>query len=236
MLPGNTREDQEHRPVLGRGKREDMQRATGSTVLLIEPDDSLRRLITLGLLQRGVQVIAQRSLAALADQPIVDPDLLVLDIDNGNRDDATLLAVVQSHPYLATLPALVLAWDPPSLPARRACVLPLLDYLAKPFDARTLHATVANLLATSAAIAASPGREPVPASAATPVAVYSGLSPLVTAAGLLLTVIGLMLQALVVGAGLLVVLLGLLWWTLGRRPGRRVVLGKINTTCSPSLH
>lgn len=213
-----------------------MQRATSSTVLLIVPDDSLRRLIAVGLARRGIRLIERSSLAALADQPIEDPDLLVLDIDNGYRDDAALLATVQAHPYLATLPALVLAWDPPSSPAHRSAELPLLDYLAKPFDARTLHATIANLLTTSAAIATSPSRELVPASAATPVASFSGLSPLLTAGGLLLTVVGLMLQPLVAGAGLLVVLLGLLWWALGRRPARRIVLGNVKSTCSPSLH
>ncbi len=212
-----------------------MQHATSRTVLLIEPDNSLRRLITLGLAHRGMQVIEISSLAALAEQPITDPDLLVLDIDNGYRDDASLLASVQAHPYLAALPMVVLAWDPPAASARRSNTLPLLDYLAKPFDARTLHATIENLLTTSAAIAASPSRELMPASAATPVASFSGLSPLLTASGLLLTVIGLLLQSLVAAAGLLVVLLGLLWWTLGTRPPRRVVLGKVETTCSPLL-
>lgn len=212
-----------------------MQHVASSTVLLIEPDNSLRRLIALGLVHRGMQVIEISSLTALAEQPIAAPDLLVLDIDNGYRDDASLLAAVQAHPYLATLPMVVLAWDPPASFARRSAALPLLDYLAKPFDARTLHATIENLLTTSAAVAASPNRELMPADVATPVASFSGLSPLLTAAGLLLTVIGLMLQPLVVAAGLLVVLLGLLWWTFGKRPPRRVVLGKVNTSCSPSL-
>lgn len=212
-----------------------MEHATSSTVLLIEPDNSLRRLIALGLAHRGMQVIEIGSLAALAEQPITDPDLLVLDIDNGYRDDASLLASVQAHPYLATLPMVVLAWDPPASSARQSSALPLLDHLAKPFDARTLHATIENLLTTSAAVAASPSRELMPASAATPIASFSGLSPLLTAAGLLLTVIGLLLQPLVAAAGLLVILLGLLWWTLGKRPPRRVVLSKVETTYSPSL-
>src|SRR5579883_2144342 len=211
-----------------------MQHAASQTVLLIEPDHSLRRLIALGLVHRGMQVIEVSSLAALTDQPIADPDLLVLDIDNGYRDDASLLAAVQAHPYLATLPMVVLAWDPPSSLTHRPATLPLLDYLAKPFDARKLHATIENLLVTSASIAASPSRELMHAAAA-PVGASSSFSPLLTAAGLLLTAIGLLLQPLVAAAGLLVVLLGLLWWTLGKRPPRRVVLSKIETTCSPSL-
>ena len=214
---------------------EEMPCEASSTVLLIEPDISLRRLIALGLESRGLQVIGISSLTDLADRPIADPDLLVLDIDNGYRDDASLLAGVQSHPYLAKLPMVVLAWEPPAHPASRSGPLPLLDYLAKPFDARTLHATIENLLRTSAAIAISPSRELAPASAAS-VTPFSGLSPLLTAAGLLLTVIGLMLQPLIVGAGLLIVLVGLLWWTLGKRPPRQVLLGEIpQKKCSPSL-
>lgn len=212
---------------LRQGESEEMPSESSSTVLLIEPDMSLRRLITLGLERRGMEVIEINSLATLAEQPIEDPDLLVLDIDNGYRDDASLLARVQRHPYLAQLPMVVLAWEPPAQALKRNSCLPLRDYLAKPFDARMLHATIENLLKTSAAIALSPNRELIPASAASFIP-FSGLSPLLTAAGLLLTFAGLMLQPLVAGAGLLIMLVGLLWWTLGKRPPRQVLLGEIN--------
>src|SRR5579885_1670136 len=192
-----------------------MQHAASHTVLLIEPDHSLRRLIALGLAHRGMQVIEVSSLATLADQPITDPDLLVLDIDNGYRDDASLLAAVQAHPYLSTLPLVVLAWEHAQF-AARASALPLLEVLAKPFDARMLHATIENLLITSASIELAARRGIVPTSTASIVS-PAGLCPLLTAAGLLLTVVGLMLQLLVAGAGLLVILIGLLWWTLGKR-------------------
>jgi CheY-like chemotaxis protein len=122
-------------------EKDEMQRDTRSTVLLIEPDTSLRRLIALGLQHRGMQVIEISSLTALAEQPITDPDLLVLDIDNGYRDDASLLAAVQTHPYLSTLPMVVLAWERVQFAARPAD-LPLREYLGKPFDARLLHATI----------------------------------------------------------------------------------------------
>jgi DNA-binding response OmpR family regulator len=203
-----------------------MPRGTSSTVLLIEPDMSLRRLIALGLEHRGMRVIEMNSLAALADQPIEDPDLLVLDIENGCHDDPALLAAVETHPYLAKLPIVVLAWEQ-VLPAARGASLPLRECLAKPFDARALHATIENLLETSAAIEIPARQVLAPTSA--------GLSPLVTAAGLLLTVIGLMLQLMVAGAGLLVVLIGLLWWTLGKRPEQKILLGEIGPAYSPSL-
>ena len=210
-----------------------MPRDTRSTILLIEPDMSLRRLIALGLEHRGMQVIEVSSLAALADQPIADPDLLVLDIDNGYRDDASLLAEVQAHSYLSALPMVVLAWEHVQL-ANYSSTLPLREYLAKPFDARMLHATIENLLITSASIELSARRGIVPTSTASIVS-SAGLCPLLTAAGLLLTVIGLMLQLVVAGIGVLVVLVGLLWWTLGKRPARQVVLSEVGQKYSPSL-
>jgi DNA-binding NtrC family response regulator len=210
-----------------------MPRDTGSTVLLIEPDMSLRRLIALGLEHRGMQVIEVCSLTSLEDQLITDPDLLVLDIDNGYCDDASLLAAVQAHPYLSTLPMVVLAWDHAQF-ATRDSTLPLLEFLGKPFDARLLHATIENLLITSASIELSARRGIVPSSTASIVS-SAGICPLLTAAGLLLTVVGLMLQLVVTGVGVLVMLVGLLWWTLGKRPARQVVLGEVNQKYSPSL-
>ena len=206
---------------------------TRSTVLLIEPDTSLRRLIALGLKHRDMQVIEVSSLAALAEQPIADPDLLVLDIDNGYRDDASLLEAVQAHAYLSTLPMVVLAWERVQF-AERASALPLREYLAKPFDARMLHATIENLLVTSASIEFAAGRGIVPTSTASIIS-PAGLSPLLTAAGLLLTVVGLMLQLVVAGVGVLVILVGLLWWTLGKRPARQVVLGEVSQKYSAQL-
>jgi DNA-binding response OmpR family regulator len=208
-----------------------MSQATRFTVLLIEPDTSLRRLIVLGLQHRGLEVIAVSSLHVLAEQSITHPDLLILDIDNGWRDDTSLLEKVQAHPHLSTLPMVVLVWDqmPPSSPTE----LPLLEYLAKPFDARQLHATLENLLETIAAIDLPAHQITAPATA-TSVSTAS-LSPLVTAAGLLLTVIGLMLQIVIAGLGLLIVLIALLWWTLGKRPEPQSLLTEVEQKYLPSL-
>jgi CheY-like chemotaxis protein len=214
-------------------EREEMSSDTRSTVLLIEPDASLRRLIALGLEHRGMEVIEVSSLAALADLLITEPDLLVLDIDNGYRDDASLLEAVQAHPYLSALPMVVLAWERVQFAARPSAQ-PLREYLAKPFDARTLQATIENLLETSAAIEVAARRGIVPNST-TSIVSPAGLSPLLTAAGLLLTVVGLMLQLVLAGIGVLVILVGLLWWTLGKRPARQIVLGEVRQTYSASL-
>lgn len=193
-----------------------MPHDTRYTVLLIEPDESLRRLIVLGLQQRGLRVVDASSFQALAEQATVTPDLLVVDLDNGSRTDTSLLSTISQHPYLSTLPMVVLAWEPP---AGTSATFPLRDCLAKPFDARALHATIENLLVTSTV------NVPVAAHQARISSVsLASLCPLLTAVGLLLTVIGLMLQMLVAGAGLLVMLVALLWWTLGKRPAHDVLL------------
>lgn len=204
-----------------------MPHDTRYTVLLIEPDESLRRLITVGLRQRGMQVIGACSLSALSTQPITNPDLLVLDLDNGSHHDASLLTTISQHPSLSTLPMVVLAWEPP---ISVSTTLPLRDCLTKPFDARTLHARIENLLVTSRANAHAPAQHIALSTVPMP-----SLCPLLTAVGLLLTVIGLMLQMLVAGIGLLIMLVALLWWTLGKRPEQKVLLNESEQNVAPSL-
>ena len=118
-----------------------MSRELKHTVLLIEEDVSLQRLMALGLEYRGVHVIEAGDFSAIETQ---QADLLVIDVDGGVGSDWSLLAAVASHPYLSTLPMVVLAWED-SLPisARRSNI----SCLTKPFDARTLHTTIERLLA-----------------------------------------------------------------------------------------
>lgn len=200
-----------------------MPHDTRYTVLLVESDESLRRLITVGLHQRGIRVIAASTLTDLAERPIVNPNLLVLDLDSGQGHDTSLLPTISQHPYLSTLPMIVLAWEPP---ACTSVTLPLCDCLAKPFDARTLYTMVENLLVTSAANAKAQTQQAV-----IPAMPMASLCPLLTAAGLLLTVIGLMLQIFVAGAGLLLIFIALLWWTLGKRQEHEVLLDEPTQCC-----
>lgn len=206
-----------------------MLSTTQYTVLLIEPDKSLRRLIALSLYRRGIQVVEASSLASLAELPVVHPDLLVLDLDSGNRDYSW--QTILTHPYLAGLPTVVLAWEPPT--SLSTATLPLRESVTKPFDARILQATIENVLITSTSIARVPARQIMATAASVPSA---SLSPLITAAGLLLTVVGLMmLQMLIAGAGLLVVLVALLWWTLGKRPEHKVLRSEPGQPYAPLL-
>jgi DNA-binding response OmpR family regulator len=187
------------------------------TVLLIETDTSLRRLIALGLQYRGMHVIEASSPASLPTVEAREPDLLLLDIDGNTGSNWSLLDAVQSHPYLSTLPVVVLAWEcPVPAGAAREVQSQLQTYttfLSKPFDARALYTTIESLLAAvSSAQATTQSQE---------IALLrqgkdsSSIWPLLTAAGLLLTFIGLMGLLAISAVGLCVVLVSLLWWTLG---------------------
>ena len=196
----------------------DMLPKTRQTVLLIEADTSLRRLIALGLQYRGMRVIEASSPTHL---PPIDveaqlPSMLVLDVDGEAVSDHSLLSLTQEHPYLSTLPMIVLAWE---------CLVPVgasqgspqtqVTCLTKPFDARTLHTTIEQFFENAveqeaATIQAQEILLTSRAESSTP-----SIWPLVTAAGLLLAFIGLMIQITITVLGLLIVIVALLWWTLG---------------------
>lgn len=204
------------------------------TVLLIVADNSLRRLITLGLQYRGMRTIEASSPSTLPADELEEqqPDLLVLDVDSGVNSDWSLLELVQEHHYLSDLPLVVLAWE--NLPPTDFDgELGEITCLTKPFDARTLHAKIEQLLAankqrvaTANAVQEPASAPPVPsvpvAAAAVPYAAKTttpaSIWPFITAFGLLLAVIGLMVQITLTGIGILIVLAGLLWWTLGAQP------------------
>ncbi len=208
------------------------------TILLIEQDPSLRRLMALGLQYRDMRVIEATSPVHLSDLNIEEqpPDLLLLDIDGGVNSNWSLLATIQSHPSLSTLPLVVLAWEnvllgpvdthhsathatpatpaTPPAQARMTC-------LTKPFDARTLHATIENLLLESA-----PAPQTANAALATQELILlaqtasptPSIWPVITAAALLLTVIGLMVHFTITLVGLFIFLIALLGWTLDSKP------------------
>ena len=186
------------------------------TVLLIEADTSLRRLITLGLQYRGVHVIEASSPAKIPVLQSQFPDVVVLDIDSEVGSNHALLSTFQSHPHFSSVPLIVLAWD---------CLAPggnhqhsaqtSLTYMAKPFDARTLLTTIEQIQGTSKVNSLASRQEQLLARhSATPT---PSILPLITAAGLLLSLTGLMTQITISALGLLVILIALLWWTLGTK-------------------
>ncbi len=200
-----------------------------STILVIEADPSLRRLMALGLQHQGLHVIESPSLEALPATFSSTPAIVVLDIDRGVTSNWSLLEKVQGHPLLTALPCVVLTWDRPLLEnasslslskARTAQNTPAsVIFLDKPFDARALLQTVKNLLEMKAQQEAAELAE----KEAIVLASYSAhaapsIWPVITAAGLLLVVIGFMLQVLILIAGLALMLIALLIWTIGAQP------------------
>jgi CheY-like chemotaxis protein len=193
------------------------QTSSVATVLLLEADPAIRRMITLGLRHRGLQVIEATSLSAIFSSDLPSFDLLILDVDNGVACNWTMLEAVQEDPALAVLPTVVLSWE-----------LPVEDVLAntsrqsvcvtKPFDARALHEGIDHLLT----MRTLEKEKQLAQAEADLLASYNShgsasIWPVVTAAGVLLTVIGLLLQFVVTIAGLIIVITALLLWTIGSR-------------------
>jgi CheY-like chemotaxis protein len=215
-----------------------------STVLLIEADPSLRRLIMLGLSHSGIRVVEAHSVQRLAALDTQMLDLLIVDVDQGLKSDWSLLSTLREQAHLANLPLVTLSWENPAednvsldghyaprLSSRRgsaSCLpncLPVgnLTCLSKPFDARTLHSTIAKLLAERAAQKAAQ----VAIVEAQVLASYErhaapSIWPVVTAAGLLLVVTGLLLHFLIALVGAVLILTSLLLWTLGTKPAPSV--------------
>jgi CheY-like chemotaxis protein len=188
-----------------------------STVILLEAEPSLRRLITLGLRHQGLHVVDAPSLSELPVTEIAAADLLVMDIDSDFHCDWPLLETVQQHPQLAMLPSVVLSWEMPGMPQS---VHPVVNascftFLPKPFDARAMQQKISELLLTrlsekNAALARAEAALLAPGK-------RSGASiwPLVTALGLLFVVFGFLFQIAVAVLGLVIVATGLLLWMLG---------------------
>lgn len=213
-----------------------MSQGKKSTVLLIEADVSLRRLIALGLQYRGMHVV---EVSSPAQMPSVEElDLLIVDVDNGIRSDWSLLKDVQVSPSLASVPTVVLAWEslfPFNDTATAITQMPI-TCLTKPFDARVMHESIDQLLAASAAQEAAiiaRAEEALLASYGTRAA--PSVWPIITAIGLLVAFIGMMLHVAIVAAGLLIVFFALLWWMLGTQSEQRVVPVAVGSRCTTSV-
>ena len=193
-----------------------MLRGIKHTVLLIEADRSLRRLITLGLQYRGMHVIEASSPTSIPALQTQHPDVVVLDIDSEVGSNHALLSTFQSHPYFSTIPLIILSWDfLVTSGSHENSAQISITCLAKPFDARTLHTTIEQIQDISKVSSRASRQEILlakPSVTPTP-----SIWPLITAAGLVLAFIGLMTQITISALGLLIILIALLWWALGTK-------------------
>lgn len=191
-----------------------MLQGTKHTVLLIETDKSLRRLITLGLQNRGMDVIEASSPTKVPTPEPQLPDVVVLDIDGEAGSNHAQISTFVSHPYFSSIPLVILSWDCQlSIENYQHKTQPHVTCLAKPFDARTLHTTIEQIQHTSHENLGASSQERVLAKRSGTPSIW----PLITAAGLVLALIGLMTQITISALGLLILFIALLWWTLGAR-------------------
>jgi len=229
------------------------QLSSTSTVLLIEADPSLRRLIMLGLCHSGLHAIEASSIQELPAADAQTFDLLIVDLDQGVKSDWSPLSTLHEQPHLATLPIVALSWESPSedKQSRSTSLLPFLTllprrdsalclsvgrtclptdalcppvgnitYLSKPFDARVLHNVITKLLTERAAQKAAQLAQVEAQVLASYEQQHAAPSiwPILTAAGLLLMVTGLLFHILIILLGVALVLISLLLWTLGTKP------------------
>lgn len=121
------------------------------TVLLVEGDVALRRVIALGLRHQGISVLeaasAQQARALLEQQP----SLVIQDIDSAVPSDRLLLPELRARDALSETPAVVLAWECSSEVNEQLAGDGAAVCLAKPFDARRLLDEVSVMLETVAA-------------------------------------------------------------------------------------
>lgn len=200
-----------------------MSQGKKPTVLLIEADASLRRLIALGLQHSDIDVVEACSLPHALS--IESADLLIVDVDSGVHSDWSLLTNIQKSPVCAAVPTIVLAWEQFSvLHTSSIETQPQVVCLTKPFDARVMQESIQQLLAVRAAEEAALLAQ----AEAVILATYKtqappSIWPIITAIGLLIAFIGMLLQIAVTVLGILIVIVALLWWTLGTKPAQRAV-------------
>ena len=198
--------------------------STRPTVLLIEADTSLPTTDCSGFRVSRHACHRGKFSVELPTLGTKKPDLLILDVDGAKGSDWALIEAAQAHPYLSTLPVVVLTWECPvvvgaaseeqnSLQGHTTC-------LTKPFDARALHTTIEALLVADStnstdSTAQETARKQDILLITQQATAAPSIWPLMTAAGLLLAFIGLMGVLAITALGLCIVLVSLLWWTLG---------------------
>ena len=203
-----------------------MSQGKKPTVLLIEADTSLRRLIALGLQHRDMDVVEASSLASALFKETID--LLIVDVDSGIHSDWSLLTHIQDSLVFSNVPIIVLAWEQlPVLHTSAVATHTQFICLTKPFDARVMQESISQLLAVreaqeAAVLAQAEAVLLATYKTQTPPSIW----PIITAIGLLIAFTGMLLQVAVTILGILIVIVGLLVWTLGTKaPHRTVVRG-----------
>ncbi len=120
----------------------------GATVLLVDDEDSLRRVMKDLLARDGYEVVEARTGAEALDQ--VDrhaPDIVVLDLNLPGMDGYSVLSELRARPATARIPVIVLTAKGDEDNEVRVFELGADDFLSKPFRAKALSKRLEVMLA-----------------------------------------------------------------------------------------
>ena len=122
-------------------------RARGVTVLLVDDEDQLRRVMK-DLLERDGYVVheARDGVQALDQVDRIAPDIIVLDLNLPGLDGYSVLAQLRSRPATRAIPVIVLTAKGDEDNEVRVFELGADDFLTKPFRARALSARLEAVL------------------------------------------------------------------------------------------
>ncbi len=129
-------------PEVTRGGRE-----PSATVLLVDDEDQLRRVMRDLLEREGYRVAeAQNGIEALDQVDRHAPDIIVLDLNLPGLDGYGVLSHLRSRPATAKIPVVVLTARGDEDNEVRVLELGADDFLSKPFRARALSARLKSIL------------------------------------------------------------------------------------------
>jgi putative two-component system response regulator len=121
--------------------------ATPATVLVVDDDEPIRKLLASLLTPRGY-IVEQAASAEEAHEklPRVVPDLVVLDLHMTGLSGHDLLREIRSTPATRLLPVIMLTGTPTGQDKLKAIEGGVTDFIAKPFGAEELLARVQSLV------------------------------------------------------------------------------------------
>lgn len=131
---------------------ETVERATTSTVLLVEADADLRHLVAYNLTSAGFMVIeAQDGVAALREANREPPDLIILDMRLPQMSGLDVCRQLRASIRTEQVPIIILTPRTRAQDLEQAYEAGVTDYVAKPFSPRDLVERVEKALAAETA-------------------------------------------------------------------------------------
>jgi DNA-binding response OmpR family regulator len=122
-------------------------RGRGASVLLVEDEDQLRRVMKDLLQREGYRVAEARDgIQALDEVDRFAPDVIILDLNLPGIDGYSVLAQLRSRPATRDIPIMVLTAKGDEDNEVRVFELGADDFVTKPFRARSLTARIEAVL------------------------------------------------------------------------------------------